>query len=353
MTGRVSASSPLTRARSLPASCYVDDAFARRESERVLLPSWQLAGHEAQLPERGSFLASEHLGRPIALTRDGEGTLHAFENVCRHRAGPVVVERGCAEYLTCRYHGWVYGLDGRLLEARDFGAAEGFRRERVRLRPLALHAWRGLIFAHRDADGADLAAVLTAVGQRLGPGESFEGYRFARRVAYELACNWKVYVDNYLEGYHLPMVHPDLSEQLCYGDYRTEAGAGFTLQASPLDRAITRGGTPGGEARYVHLYPNTMLNCLPGRLQTNVVLPLGPERCRVVFEYFYDETVGAADRDADQAASHQTQLEDGAICEAVQRNLAAGTYVSGRLSPRWEEGLWAFQSWLRARIGDA
>jgi choline monooxygenase len=158
-----------------------------------------------------------------------------------------------------------------------------------------------------------------------------------------------VYVDNYLEGYHVPHVHPGLNKLLDYRSYVTECAPWYSFQFSPLESAPDLYGN--GEALYYFLYPNTMLNILPGRLQTNRVLPLGADRCRVEFDFFYapveDET--AEDRKArDLAFSDEVQIEDVTICEEVQRGLASGSYEAGRLNPLRENAVHHFQELLRA-----
>ena len=166
----------------------------------------------------------------------------------------------------------------------------------------------------------------------------------SRRARYEIACDWKAYVDNYLEGYHVPHVHPRLDALLDCRQYKTELARWHSLQRAPLDSDAALYGR--GEALYYYLFPNTMLNILPGRLQTNRVLPAGPGRCRVEFDFFYAPGAEAG-ADADERFSDEVQREDIAICEAVQRNLASGSYFAGRLNPTRESGVWHFHELLR------
>jgi choline monooxygenase len=210
----------------------------------------------------------------------------------------------------------------------------------------AVAEWQGLVFAALDpvTPFADLVAGIDA---RLAQDLSLFG--FERRVTYDIACNWKIYVDNFLEGYHLPLVHPALNRLLDYRSYRTELARFSSLQWSPLD--VAQGpyrGSGAAVALYWWLWPNTMLNVLPGRLQTNRVVPLAADRCRVVFDYFYapDSDAGAAERD--RAFADEVQAEDIAVCEAVQRGLASGSYEAGRLNPTRESGVWHFHELLRA-----
>jgi choline monooxygenase len=349
---------PAQSAVALPARCYVDETYAERERATVFSSGWQLIAHAAQVAEAGDHVVADIGGVPLLVVRDAAasdaavGELRALHNVCRHRAGPLATCNGrSARSFSCRYHGWTYGLDGRLLGAPEMQAAPEFDPARVRLPCARVAEWQGLVFAtlaSGDRPVADFDQMIGGIEARSG---GFAGLRFAHRASYEVACNWKVYVDNYLEGYHLPRVHPGLNRLLDYRSYRTELARWHVLQWSPLDTAQgpyeSAAATPG-VALYWWLWPNTMLNVLPGRLQTNRVVPLASNRCRVDFDYFYaaDADPGMAERD--QAFADEVQHEDIAICEAVQRGLASGSYVAGRLNPQREAGVRHFHELLRA-----
>ncbi len=334
---------------ALPAPCYTQSHFAARERETVFAQGWQLVAHAARVELPGDHVVAEIAGVPLLIVRGEDGQLRAVHNVCRHRAGPLAECDGRgARQLVCRYHGWRYALDGRLLGAPDMGRAEGFDVETVRLPQARVAQWQGLVFAALDAAAPPFEQLVAGIDARLGV--SLAGYIFDRRVSYEAACNWKVYVDNYLEGYHVPRVHPGLAALLDQQAYATTLGGGWSLQASPLAGS---GPYAQGEALYWWLWPNTMLSVLPGRLQTNRVLPLAVDRCRIDFDYFYAPEVSAAARLDDQHFADEVQAEDIAICEAVQRGLASGSYVTGRLNPRQESGLWLFHELLRAAYREA
>ncbi len=196
-------------------------------------------------------------------------------------------------------------------------------------------------------------ALIQGIDARLGEHRGLANYGQHQRVSYDVACNWKVYVDNYLEGYHVPHVHPALNRMLDYRSYVTEVGDWQVLQASPLDSGDALYGS--GEALYWWLWPNTMLNVLPGRLQTNRIVPLGVDRCRVEFDFYYapdqggiqDSGATRAKREADLGFSDEVQNEDLRICEDVQRGLASGSYTPGRLNPLRESAVHHFQELLR------
>jgi choline monooxygenase len=338
---------PLATALALPAHCYVEPTMHLLDRDAVFARSWQLVAHADLVRAPGDHAVAEIAGVPLVIVRGDDGQLRALHNVCRHRAGPLATCDGrAAQALTCQYHGWTYALDGQLRGAPEMGRAEGFEATTVCLPQASVAEWQGLVFAALDERAPPFDEVVDGIDTRLAAaGHPLPDYCFHRRVGYEVACDWKVYVDNYLEGYHVPRVHPGLNALLDYRSYTTTSARWHSLQASPLDSAPTLYGS--GEALYYFLYPNTMLNCLPGRLQTNRVLPLATGRCRVEFDFFYADA-SAAKAEADAQFSDEVQQEDIDICEAVQRNLASGSYVAGRLNPLRESGVWHFHELLRA-----
>ena len=333
---------PAPVAVALPADCYVDPAFHAFEREAVFAHGWQLAAHAEMVADAGDHVVAEIGGVPLLVVRGDDGALRALHNVCRHRAGPLATCDGrSARVLTCKYHGWTYALDGTLRGAPEMGRAPEFDVASISLPQARVAEWRGLVFAA-------LAAVPAFETQVAGINARLPAHlplAFAHRASYDIACDWKVYVDNFLEGYHLPQVHPQLNALLDYRTYTTELAPGFVLQSSPLERGNALYGD--GDALYYWIYPNTMLNVLPGRLQTNRVLPQGAGRCRIEFDFFYAPG-DPADHGADARFSDLVQQEDIAICESVQRGLASGSYVAGRLNPTREQGVWHFHELLRA-----
>lgn len=335
-------------AHSLPASLYRGDAIAELERTSIFAHHWQYLGHVSQIPAEGDVLMSSVGGVDVALTRGAAG-LRAYHAVCRHRAGPI--ERcsgGGRTFLRCRYHGWAYGLDGRLLSAPEMRGAAGFDMSQIRLPEIEVGEFEGLIFGRLQPGAAPLAEHLDGIGARLaGAGHRLSQMCFHERVEYVVDCNWKVYVDNFLEGYHVPQVHPTLNAILDYRSYATTLGRWHSLQSSPLESAPDQYGS--GEALYYFIHPNTMLNILPGRLQTNRILPLPGNRCRVQFDFLYSGTPLPNDR----AFSDVVQQEDIRICTEVQRNLDSGSYVAGPLNPLRETGVHHFQELLRADYREA
>ena len=351
--------SELARAATLPAFAYTDAAILAAETERIFRRSWEPVGNAIDVAQPGTFFTAEIAGAPIVVTRDVTGALRGFSNVCRHRAGPVAVGKGVRKSLTCRYHGWTYALDGRLVKTPELGAIEGFDPRCHGLPSVRVEAWGPLVFACLDDGAPPLLATLGAIPSETAALDLAAMRPVARRE-YEIACNWKTYVDNFLEGYHLPTVHPGLFRELDYGKYRVDTFANYSSQVAPIrpvaDGAVGRQYLPAeGElaALYYWVFPSWMLNIYPDNMSLNVVLPRGPDRCVTIFEWFRKDPDGPGAAEAiarTTAFSHGIQLEDIAICEAVQKGLASGAYERGRFSTLRENGVHHFQSLVHAAL---
>jgi choline monooxygenase len=334
---------PLERARTIPAAWYTDVAIAQAERERVFARGWCVVGRAEQIDKPGAFLTAEVAGWPILVVRDQEGVLRAFLNVCRHRAAPLLTEPcGTVTKLRCRYHGWTYDLAGRLRGTPEFDGVADFRSEDNGLKEIAVETWGPLVAVRITGDGATFAEHLDPMPRHTAPG--LADLKFAERREYTLACNWKVYVDNYLDGgYHVNSVHPGLAGMLDYSQYRTETFARTSVQTTPL--TTNSGSVRAGVAQYWYVFPNFMLNLYDGVMDTNVVLPLGPDRCRVVFD-FYFASHDAEFRSRSIATAHQIQEEDLGICEEVQHGLASGAFDTGRFSVKREAAGYHFHRLL-------
>jgi len=334
----------IARAWTLPAALYTDAAVYEAEPERMFARTWQVAGRHEQAAKPGDYFTTEIAGEPLLICRDGEDKLRAFYNVCRHRAGPPAEGCGSRKVFRCAYHGWTYGLDGRLLNAPECEGVENFSFADFGLRPIRAEEWANWIFVNLDPAAEPLLASL---GELAPQTERFglEKMRFCERRDYVMQCNWKAYVDNYLEGYHLPSVHPGLNRELDYGSYQSKQFARHSVQYSPIrgPENEARGSrryqaAEGMTAEYFWIFPNWMLNCYPDNVSLNVILPLGVEKTLAIFEWYFsaDAKTGAARADAVRF-SDEIQMEDGRICEVVQRNLRSRSYRRGRYSVKQEK----------------
>jgi choline monooxygenase len=331
-------------AATLPAAAYHDAGWYAAERHAVFAAEWQLAGFRAQLRGPGDFVTHDLAGWSVLVVVDGDGDLRGFHNVCRHRAGPLcTVDHGHASALVCGYHGWVYGLDGRLQRARDFGA--DLDPDAFGLAAVAVAEWRGLVFVRLDPDGPSLADSLGTLPARCAD-QPIETLAYSHRLVHTVEANWKTYTDNYGEGYHVPLVHPGLHRQIDAREYHVTVHDGWTEHTAPArDGAIATG-------VWLWRYPNLGLNLSTEGMNVERWVPDGPRRTRIIYDFFFADLSPATSAARDEVERFGVEVldEDRRICEAVQRNLESGAYDVGRLSPRHEQGVLAFQQRVRASV---
>jgi len=349
---------PLEKAWTIPSPWYFDRDFFELERSSVFAASWQMVGRVDQVPERGHFFTADVAGEPMVVARGEDGVLRAFYNVCRHHAAAVVTEtQGCSKQFRCPYHGWTYGNDGALKGMVEFEGVCDFDRTKNGLVPVRVETWENFVFVNLDGQARSLPEFLGEVPGIVAPLRITEKLHYFDRRIYTLNCNWKVYVDNYLDGgYHVPHAHKGLSSVIEYTKYTIENFSTACLQSSPLssDAASEAGvaATRQGRAFYLWIYPNFMINAYEGVMDTNLVLPLGVDKCAVVFDYYFADVSELAEtRNRESiAVSEKVQDEDEAICDSVQRGLASRAYVAGRLSVRREAGEHLFHRLLHADL---
>jgi choline monooxygenase len=352
---------PLEKAWTIPAPWYFDERLAQLERESVFAANWQVVGHLDQVKEPGQFFTIDVNNEPLVVVRGDDGKLRAFYNVCRHHAAAVVPEaQGCAKNFRCPYHGWTYGNDGALKGMVEFEGVCNFDRADNGLVPVRVDTWENFVFVNLDGRSSSLREFLGKVPELVAPLKIAETLKYFDRRIYTLNCNWKVYVDNYLDGgYHVPHAHKGLSSVVEYTKYTIETFERSCLQSSPLDGSgaleSSIGSTRQGTAFYLWVYPNFMLNAYSGVMDTNLVLPLGVNKCAVIFDYYFADISPAAAKHHQEsiAVSEKVQDEDMAICDSVQRGLRSRAYVAGRLSLRREAGEHLFHCLLHADMSNA
>ena len=359
-------SAPLPQASTIPASWYIDERVYELELQNVFARSWQLVARVDQLLQPGSYVTTEIGGEPIVVVRGADKVLRGFFNVCRHHAAAVMTEpEGTANHLRCPYHGWTYSLEGELKGTPDFTGVCDFDRAANGLLSIETSVWENWVFARTETSeqglppndspslenflGADLITEIRPLG--------LESLHWMERRHYSFDCNWKVFVDNYLDGgYHVPHLHKGLDSVLDYSNYMIENGEHFCLQWSPLvsegAEAQTGAVRQGDRALYYWIYPNFMINWYQGAMDTNLVIPRGVDKTEVIFDFYFPD-VSAAARERNQASievGQRIQDEDVAICKSVQRGLNSRAYNSGRLSVRREAGEHLFHRLLHADL---
>ncbi len=323
-----------------PAALYSDPAVFARERETVFRASWLFLGLEADLAAPGDYLAETLAGYPVVAVRGEDGAMLAYHNVCRHRAGPLVDEaRGRrAGGFVCRYHGWRYAFDGRLRSAAGFGAGEGFDPRDFSLFPIRIEAWRGFVFVNLDLGADPLIETLRPLdalfGNRAPP-------TAALRRRHPIACNWKVYVENYLEGYHIGPVHPALAAEVEAGAYAVRMDGAIAIHEVPATSGAAEG-------LWVWVWPNLAFNLYRGVVMVEHMRPVG--HAATELDYLYLHEAGDPGLAAALETTERLTAEDRRICERVQANLNAGVYDRGVLSPRHENGVAWFQARLMERI---
>jgi len=341
-------------AATIPSAFYTERDVLSAEQRNIFATTWQLAGSVEKVREPGQFFTIEVGGEPLLIVRGNDRMLRAMSNVCRHRAGPVAKGEGKRPVLQCGYHGWTYGLDGQLKITPEFDGVECFERSSVALPQFRIEEWHGLLFVNLDPAASPLADFLHGLPGDM-PQHDHSGFRLAARKEWDVGCNWKVYVDNYLEGYHIPIVHPGLFRELDYPNYRTETKKNYSIQFAPTKRADRiRTTSQDHEVRYFWVFPNLMLNVYPDNFSTNVIVPMGHDRCRTVFEWYFrdpDDAKTKSDLAETIEFSDEIQLEDIDICESVQRGLASSTYTTGRYSPQRENGVHHFHKLYAELMG--
>ena len=369
---------PIAEASTIPAAWYTDERVFRLEKQTVFGRSWQFAARVDQLREPGDFVTTEIAGEPILIVRGSDNVVRGFFNVCRHHAAAVMTEvAGRANQMRCPYHGWTYSLEGQLKGTPDFSGVCNFDRQQNGLVPIEIAIWEQWVFVRLDGEqsssldrGASVPPVihpqdaLATLTDFLGATLisqikvlNLANLHWVERRRYTLNCNWKVFVDNYLDGgYHVPHLHKGLDSVLDYRNYTIENGERFCLQSSPMvsraeDDSVSAVRT-GKRALYYWLYPNFMINCYEGVMDTNLVRPLAVDRTEVVFDFYFAD-ISAAARERNLASvdvGERIQQEDLDICESVQRGLQSRAYSAGRLSVRREAGEHLFHRLLHADL---
>jgi choline monooxygenase len=349
---------PLDEASTSPSSWYIDPRVLALEQRTVFSRSWQVAARVDQVREPGQYVTCEIAGEPILVVRGSDGVLRGFFNVCRHHAAAVMTEpQGCAKNLRCPYHGWTYTLEGALKGTPSFNGVRNFDMAQHGLAPVTTAVWENWVFVRLDAaeptleefPGADLIAQIQPLG--------LTKLHWFERRHYRLDCNWKVFVDNYLDGgYHVPHLHKGLDSVLDFKNYTIENGARFCLQSAPVVKegaeAQTGAVRKGDRALYFWMYPNLMINWYEGVMDTNLVFPAGVDQTDVIFDFWFadvSESALAHNR-ASIDVGQRIQDEDVAICKSVQRGLHSRSYDTGRLAVRREAGEHLFHRLLHADL---
>lgn len=349
----------VSKASTVPSAFYTDPQVYGESKERIFAKSWQFVTHLDNIKVPGQVfpftLLERFLDEPLLLTRDMDDKVHCLSNVCTHRGNIVCEGAGNEKSLRCRYHGRRFDLDGSFKSMPEFDDVQGFPSEADDLPKVDCAQWRQFFFCNLSPQFS-LKDYLQDVEELCGfmPIEQFVHDPAGQRD-YLVKCNWALYVDNYLEGCHVPYVHASLNEVLDYGSYQTvlykhgnlQLGVGgdecFELPAGhPYENEKVA-------AFYFWLYPNLMLNFYPWGLSVNVVRPLGPSQTKVSFiPFVWDESKRASGAGA---GLDRVEREDEAIVEQVQKGVRSRFYDRGRFSPKREDCVHQFHRMIAESMG--
>jgi choline monooxygenase len=347
----------LATAETMPARWYTDPAILEVEKDRIFWKTWQPVGRVENVLRVGDFFTCEVVGEPLVVVRGRDNQLRAFFNVCQHRAAVVAHGRGNRKSLQCKYHGWTYDLEGKLMRAPEFEGVQNWDKDQVCLTPVQVEAWGPWIFVNLDPKSGHLVDIYGPIHDEIvAAGFNIDGMGLVERREYLINCNWKVYVDNYLEGYHLPIAHPGLFRELDYDQYRVETFRHYSKQHAPIrdvgdgdvrDRRYVRSGDAEADALYYWIFPNVMLNVYLDNTSINIILPVGHDKTLTIFEWYFEAPGTGEGWESMQqiiAFSDEIQQEDIELCEWVQRGLGSRAYDRGRFSVLRENGVHHFQS---------
>ena len=339
--------------RTLPWSWYADPEVLRREQELIFRRAWQYAGHAGEVAEPGSYATARAGDVPILVTRDRDGELRAFLNVCRHRGAQLVDGPARRETIQCPYHAWTYALDGTLRAAPRADREPGFAREELGLVPVRLETWGPLLFVNPDPEAPPLAETLGELPRLVADaGIDLDALVFHHRSTSHYEANWKICCENFLECYHCAVAHPGFSAviDVSFDAYELEeTSEWFSTQRGPV-RENGRGSFDVREgeverSQFHFLWPNVTINVAPGQANLSIgpVLPDGPERTTRFLDYFF-----APDADPEWvreflAWDDQVGAEDTALVERVQRGVRSGAVAEGVLLPESERLVAHFQ----------
>ncbi|CAM4495536.1 aromatic ring-hydroxylating dioxygenase subunit alpha [Nocardia ninae] len=366
---------------TLGGKWYVDDRVFAAEQEQLFERMWFCASRTGDIAQPGQFKRVQVGRESVLIVRGRDEQLRAFLNICRHRGAMLCTEDTgqVRRNLQCPYHAWTYALDGTLVAAPNMGAlkdATGADIDRVAygLVPVALREWLGYAWVClADEPPSFEHDVMGAVTERLGDPAAIDAYEIdtlevGRRVVYDVAANWKLIVENFMECYHCATIHPELTEVLpefaqglaaqVFVGHGAEFGpdiAGFTVDGSPgFDRLP--GVTPEQDRRYfaITIRPTVFVNLVPDHIIFHRMFPVSADRTIVECDWLYTKDVVASGRDVSRSVElfHRVNEQDFAACARTQPTMSSRSYRKGGVLVPAEHHIAEFHEWLSCRIGD-
>ena len=325
---------------TIPARYYLDADILAQEKEEIFYRSWWYAGHHSRLAEPGCYLTADVCGQNIIVIRDRDGELKAYYNVCQHRGHELLFGSGRVRTITCPYHAWSYGFDGELKAARNCEKVAGFDKCQFALKPVQVEVFCGLVFVNLDLDAAPLAQQAAGLEKEIRAYcPRVDEVTFAQRDEYDVACNWKVMVDNFLECYHCHPAHKDFVSLVDMDSYKVTTHEIYSSHVSNAAKStdnnayhFEKGEVDFGYAGWF-LWPNLTIWIYPGEpnISTLQMIPAGAGRT-IEYQDWYlpNPEPTQQQRDAMDYQREVLQPEDVGLCESVFRGLQSKGYNQGR-----------------------
>lgn len=358
----------VARSGTLPADWYRSRELFELEQQQLFRHVWQTVGRTEQVANPGEFFTCRVANEEVVVVRGRDEKLRALSNICLHRAGPVAIGCGSRNGFQCPYHGWTYELDGRMRNARGMEGAEDFEPEQIRLPEFRVDTWGPLVWVCLEDDVPPLSEWLAQITPRAAHYD-LDNLQYLGGRRWEIPCNWKMYVDNYMEGYHIPFVHPGLQQGLNPEVYTYELGTWSNEQygnephpRGPGSRVASVLGSmqvfrslkkplPGLDPDesngyyFFWLFPTNTFNFMPDGFMVMTIRPLDVELTECSFSWWMPPAKDFTDRVLQAAVvnfGHTINTEDVEICTHAQRGMHSNVYLQGRYSPEQEKCLHHF-----------
>ncbi len=331
---------------NIDPAVYVRREVFLAEREKLFATSWQLLGPVSRLTERRSYVASEIAGMKVFAVRSNDGVLRAFRNVCRHRGARLLPEgEGTCGPIRCPYHQWQFSDAGELLKAPWYGEEPGFDMKDWPLEPIHVQEWRGLVFV-AIKPACDLRTQMGDTVAELAE-EPIETYLPVRTERMVFEANWKIYTDNFVEGLHIPGIHPAFHAAIDFEAFQTTAHDGLVRMTAPPKEGLWYRG------KWLWMWPNWTLSLFSGGMNTSRINPIDENRTEFIYNFYFADTseARAAERERTIQGTLGVVREDFEVCVETQKNYASGAYTPGPLSPRHEMGVAYFQSKVAEVLG--
>jgi choline monooxygenase len=330
---------------NLDTRFYTDPALHERERQTIFKRHWQMLGPVSSLCEPGGYLAVTVAGWKLFALRGQDGILRGFHNVCRHRGARLLVEGiGNCRILRCPYHHWVYDQSGALRQAPWFGDDPEFKQVDWPLEKAELAQWRGLLFIAIDP----VMSLLDQLGDLPEEVEGFplESYTSIEEQRFVMRSNWKTYTDNFVEGYHIPGIHPGFLKVIDFKNFETVARHRLVRMTAPQKGGSIYGG------KWLWMWPNWTLSVFPGGMNTSRINPHSVDSTELIYHFYFADISAAGEVTRRNTIDVNCGIvrEDFGICQGTQENYASGAYSPGPLSPRHEASVAYFQSLVRTAV---